>query len=85
MQIAIRFFVTGNTEAEWVQALPQIQATLNNSRNISTGAYPSELFYGTNTNTDVLAALKDEVADYCLLRQQMRDATQEAVDFATLD
>lgn len=83
VEIAIRFFVTGNPDCEWVQALPQIQANLNNSRNASTGASPNQLLYGTNTNTDVLTALKDEVADYRLLRQEMRDAAQEAVDFAT--
>lgn len=53
-------------------------------RHASTGASPNQPLYGANTNTEVITALREEVGDYRLLRQEMRDAAQEAVDFATL-
>jgi hypothetical protein len=37
VEIAIRFFLTQNTDLEWIDALPFIQHMINNSKNASTG------------------------------------------------
>jgi hypothetical protein len=61
VEIALRFFLTENPGADWVSAVPLIQANTNNSPNASTGLCPNELTYGFRVR-DTLSALTDKPA-----------------------
>ena len=83
MEIALRYFVTGNPEASWTDCLPYLQAVLNNSRNQTTGFSPHELLTGFKSNLDSLNALVDVLpADFEKLRGHYRAEAQNAIAWA---
>lgn len=45
VKIALRFFMTANSEIDWITALSIIQTNMNNSSNASTKLTPNELMY----------------------------------------
>ena len=49
VEIAIRYLVTSYPDLPWWQALPSLQAQLNNSPNAATGLSPNEVVYGFKT------------------------------------
>jgi hypothetical protein len=49
IEIALRYFLTENPEADWKTAAPMIQSRLNNSTNASTGPCPNELVYASRS------------------------------------
>jgi hypothetical protein len=40
VETGLRFFITANPEKEWIEALPHVQSTMNNSKNVSRGVEP---------------------------------------------
>jgi len=83
VEIALRYNVTSHPDGKWTDCLPHLQATLNNSRNQTTGYTPNELLRGFNSNLDSLHALEDlPPADYEKLRGRLRAEAQDAVAWA---
>ena len=81
VEIALRYCLS-KPDSNWVESLPFISATMNNSINFSTGFAPNELLYGFKVN-DNLGLLEDLPAeDYDRLRTIKRDAADEAIAFA---
>ena len=58
MKIALRYYLTINPDEDFTAILFYLQATLNNSRNASTGAAPNGIVYGFPIN-DALRLLAD--------------------------
>ena len=81
VEIALRYYLS-KPDANWVESLPYISATMNNSINFATGFAPNEVLYGFKVN-DNLGLLEDlPPEDYDRLRQIHRDAADEATSFA---
>ena len=83
MEIALRFFVQSNPDAEWTDALPHLQATLNNSKNASTNVEPNAVVMGFKTNLDALDPLVNlPPADFAAVRAQLRTEAADALGWA---
>ena len=82
VEIALRYHMT-TTDDDFTICLPHLQATLNNSRNATTGYAPNEVTMGFRTNLDGLNALEDlPPADFATMRGIVRKEVQDAVAFA---
>ena len=85
VEVALRFLLCENPAANWPAALPSIQATMNNSRNATTGFAPNEVLTGFCSNLDSLYALTDlppqNLAD---LRMQIRQEVKDSVALANV-
>lgn len=85
VEIAMRYFVTANQDANWTDVLPDLQSFLNSSKNATTGVSPDQYLFGFDLNTDALIGLRqlpDE--DFRALRLQYREQADEALDFANV-
>jgi len=83
--IALRYFITANQDADWTEALPHIQFSMNTSKNQSLGCSPCEYIMGFNPYHG-FDLLQDEQTlsrkDYTTLRLQYREEAEEALAFA---
>ena len=72
-----------NPDAEWTDALPHLQATLNNSKNASTNVEPNAVVMGFKTNLDALDPLVNlPPADFAAVRAQLRTEAADALGWA---
>ncbi|EGP90575.1 uncharacterized protein MYCGRDRAFT_90682 [Zymoseptoria tritici IPO323] len=70
----------------WTDVLPSLTSYIGSSKNASTGVLPDQMLFGFNLNTDAFIGLRElPPADYTKLRQQYRDAADEALAFAAVD
>ena len=84
LEIALRFWLSNPENKDWIEALPYLTASNNNSANASTGFALNELSYGFRVN-DTLGLLEDLPAeDYSRLRQIKRESAEEAMAFANV-
>lgn len=78
VEIALRYFLTATLATDWSEALPEIQATINNSLNATTGRSPNEILYGFRVNEGLqLLAGNPERAN--LDRDEHRHETRDAI------
>ena len=83
VEIGLRYFLTSNPGEDFTDCLPSLQATLNNSRNSTTGYAPNEILTGFKSNLDGLHALSDlPPADFEKLRVVIRHEVEDAVAWA---
>ena len=78
VEIALRYIITEDPDVNWVQALPALQAQLNNAPNATTGRSPNEVVYGFKVR-DVLTALTRKAAPIDVEFERYRHQ-QEAAD-----
>ena len=50
VEIALRYFLTNNPGADFVNAFPFFQTTINNAVSTATGLMPNEIVYGFRNN-----------------------------------
>ena len=85
VEIALRYLITGNPDILWWQALPSLQAQLNNSPNAATGLSPNEIIYGFKVK-EALSLLntsgKPITEDLAQRRLEYRAEAAEATAFA---
>ena len=85
VEIAIRYFMTSNPGEDFSDCLPSLQATLNNSRNATTGYAPNQILTGFKSNLDGLHALSDlPPADFQKMRGVIRKEVEDAVAWANV-
>lgn len=80
VEIGIRYFITSNPGEDFTDCLSSLQATLNNSRNATTGYAPNQILIGFKSNLDGLHALSDlPPADFQKMRSVIRKEVEDAV------
>ena len=61
VDIALRFWLTNNSDADWVDYLPRLRGNLNNLLNSSTGLSEDEIIYGCRVR-DTLSSLAQMIS-----------------------
>jgi hypothetical protein len=83
VEIALRFYATTHPDNDWTDALPMLQATLNNSRNASTGVEPNVVLQGFKNNLDAIDQLAElPREDFDKVRDVSRQEANDALAFA---
>jgi hypothetical protein len=83
VEIALRFYATTHPDNDWTDALPMLQATLNNSRNSSTGVEPNVVLQGFKNNLDAIDQLAElPREDFDKVRDVSRQEASDALAFA---
>lgn len=87
VEIAIRYLITEYPDIDWWQALPTLQAQLNNSPNAATGMSPNEVVYGFKVK-EALSLLHDGSPtrdDIVNKRLEYRAEAADATSFANAE
>lgn len=78
-EIALRFLLAHNANADWLRALLDIRAHMNNSSNDATGCSPNEILYGFRLR-EGLDLIDMDVRDHDDIVRQRAEYRAEAAD-----
>ncbi len=86
IEIIIRFFVTTNSDEDWIIVLFYLQDTTNNFKNQSTKVALNEILYDQTVKdtVDLLHTLDLSFKNYMWLRQMKRDEVDSIMIFANV-
>ena len=87
VEIALRFHLTANPDADFDEVLPYIQSTINNSPSSVIGLAPNELCYRFRVNDATSMLLRDpELSEEAFhkLRLAKREEADDAMAFAAV-
>ena len=84
VEIALRFWLTSNPDADWVTYLPRLRGILNNLPNASTGLSPNEVIYGYRVRDTLSSLAADDLDDYVAKRTANARDAEEAIAWANL-